>query len=146
MKKSGGGVLYGSIAVLGVAAAVFPLAIYRFVESAGMDAMDGMAMTMACEKACFAEVFVGAAIAIVALVSFFIENAKLNAVGSSLLLVGGIATIAVPSFVGLCESAQMACRLITAPTLTILGTAIIVLAAVRLISSVVAVRKTARAV
>jgi hypothetical protein len=146
MKKTPGRALYGIISVLGLAAAVIPLAIYRFVESAGMGEMDGMAMAMACETACFAEVFVGAAIAVIALASLFIKSPKIGITSSSLLLVGGVAAISVPSFVGLCESAQMACRTITAPTLTVLGTLIIVLAAVRLISSVITVRKASQAV
>ncbi|MDR3277745.1 MAG: DUF4418 family protein [Oscillospiraceae bacterium] len=144
MKRSKSKVLYGAIGLLGAAAAVFPLAIYHLVETAGMGGMHSMAMT--CERACVAETFVGAAIAVIAIASLFIKNAKLGVASSAVLLAGGIAAIAAPSLIGLCESEEMACRYITAPTLAILGSAIIVLSAARLVNGVIAVRKTAEAV
>ncbi|MDR3288805.1 MAG: DUF4418 family protein [Peptococcaceae bacterium] len=144
MKQSKNKVLYGVIGLLGAVAAVLPLAIYHFVETAGMSGMHGMAM--ACEKACIAEAVVGAAIVVIAIASLFIKNAKLGVASSAVLFAGGIAAIATPSFIGLCESEEMACRYITAPTLAILGAAIIVLSAARLVVGVVAVRKTTDAV
>jgi hypothetical protein len=144
MKQSKSKVLYGAIGLLGAAAAVFPLAIYHFVETAGMGGMHGMAM--ACEKACIAETVVGAAIAAIAIVSLFIKNTKLSVASAAVLLIGGVAAIATPSFIGLCESEEMACRYITAPTLAILGAVIILLSAVRFVTGVIALHGTADAV
>jgi hypothetical protein len=144
MKQSKSRLLYGAIGLLGAAAAVLPLAIYHLVETAGTSGMHSM--EMACEKACVAETFVGAAIAVIAIASLFIKNAKLSAASSAALLVGGVAAIAVPSLIGFCESKEMACRYITAPTLAILGSAIILLSAARFASGVIAARKTAEAV
>jgi hypothetical protein len=140
VKQAKGKALYGLIGILGIVAAVLPLAIYHFVETAGMK---GMAMD--CESACLAETFVGAAITAIAVVSLFIKNAKLSLAGSSALLAGGIATIAVPQLIGFCKSDQMACRYLTAPTLTVIGVAIIALALVRVVSGLIALRRTAAA-
>jgi drug/metabolite transporter (DMT)-like permease len=101
---------------------------------------------MACEKACVAEAVVGAAIAAIAVVSLFIKNSKLSVASSAVLLVGGVAAIAVPSFIGFCESEEMACRYITAPTRAILGSVIILLSAARFVTGVIALRRTADAV
>jgi hypothetical protein len=147
MKKSETGKkFYGVIAVLGAVVAAFPLAIYHFVETAGNSgghgmAMHGMAMSMMCETACVAATFVGAAIAVIAIVSLFLQNSKAKIASSAALLIGGVAAIAAPRAIGFCESSGMACRYITAPTLSILGSVIIVLAAVRLVSETLAVRK-----
>jgi hypothetical protein len=141
MKKTKGKLLYMVIGIFGAAAAVIPIGIYHLVETAGTHGMHAMPMTMACERACFAELFVGAAIAAIAIASMFVKNAKLNAAGSALLLTGGVAAIALPSVIGLCESETMACRYITAPTLTVLGAIIIILSLIRLVSDVMAIRE-----
>jgi hypothetical protein len=139
MKRTKGKSLYAVIGVLGAAAATIPPVIYHFVETAGMAGMRGMAMT--CERACFAETLVGAAIAAIAAASLFIKNTKLSAASSAVLLIGGAAAIATPSIIGLCESKAMACRYITAPTLTILGSAIIVLSMIRFAAGIIAIRR-----
>jgi hypothetical protein len=143
MQQSRNKILYGVIGLLGAAAAVLPLAIYHFVETAGMGGMHSMAM--ACEKACVAEAVVGAAITAIAVASLFVKNAKLSVASSAVLLIGGIAAIAVPSLIGFCESEEMACRYITAPTLAILGSVIIVLSVVRFVSGVIVLRGVADA-
>jgi hypothetical protein len=146
MKKTKDKLLYTVIGILGAAAAVIPLAIYHLVETAGAHGMRGMAMTaMACERACIAEAFAGAAITAIAIASMFIRNTKLSAASSAVLLASGAAAIAIPSLVGLCESEAMACRYITAPTLTVLGIVIIVLALIRLVSDIAAIRKAGAA-
>lgn len=144
MKKAKGKILYAVIGVLGAAAAIIPLAIYHFVETAGMAGMHRMAM--ACERACFAETLVGAAIAVIAVASLFIKNTKLSVASSAILLVGGVAAIATPSIIGLCESEAMACRYITAPTLAILGSAIIVLSIIRFATGIIAIHRASAAV
>jgi hypothetical protein len=146
MKKAKGKIIYGVIGVLGAVAAVLPLAVYHFVETAGTAGMHGMSMAMACEKACIVETLVGAAIVIIALASLFVKNAKSGVAGSAALLIGGVAAIATPSLVGLCESEEMACRYLTAPSLAILGSAIVVLALAKLITGIIAAGKTADAV
>jgi hypothetical protein len=103
-------------------------------------------MAMACERACFAETLVGAAIAAIAVASLFIKNEKFSVASSAALLVGGVAAIATPSIIGLCESEAMACRYITAPTLTILGSAIIVLSIIRFTTGIIAIRRASAAV
>jgi hypothetical protein len=139
-QKSKSKVLYGAIAGLGAVTAVFPFAIYHLVETAGSEAM-----AMACESACIAEALVGAVIALIAIASLFIQNAKLGLSASAALLAGGVAAIAVPQLIGFCKSEEMACRYITAPTLAILGSAIIVLAGVKLVTGALALRRSVTA-
>ncbi|MDR1021532.1 MAG: DUF4418 family protein [Synergistaceae bacterium] len=148
MKLSKSKALYGVIGALVAAAATIPLAIYHFVEMAGMKGMHRMpmAMTMDCERACMMEAVVGAAIVVISIASLFLKNAKLSAASSAMLLVSGIAAIAVPHAIGLCKSEEMACRYITAPTLAILGSAIIVLSLVRLTADVIVIRRASGAV
>jgi hypothetical protein len=147
-KEVKGKALYVAIGILGVVAAVLPLAIYHLVETAdtGMGMKMGMKMSMACETACTVETFVGAAIAVVAVISLFIKNLKLSIAGSAVLLVGGVATIAVPSLIGFCKSEEMACRYITEPTLTVIAVIISLFAVIRLVSGVLAIRKAAEAI
>lgn len=98
---------------------------------------------MKCEAACTAEAIVGAIIAVIAIASLFVKNPKLSVASSAVLLVGGVAAIAVPRVIGFCESMDMACRYITAPTLAIIGSAIIVLALAKIVSDLLVLRKRA---
>jgi hypothetical protein len=140
--KAKANVLYGVIGVLGAIAAILPLAVYHLIETAGSGGMSGMhGMAMACEKTCTAMTVIGAVIVLIAIISLFFKNTKLNIGSSVLLLAGGIAEITAPKAIGLCKSADMACNYLTAPTLAILGSLIIVLSAVKLISGAVALRK-----
>jgi hypothetical protein len=140
--KSKVSILYGVIGVFGTAAAILPLAVYHLIETAGSSGMSGMhGMAMACEKTCTAMTVIGAVIAVIAIVSLFLKNTKLSIGSSALLLVGGVAEIIAPKAIGLCKSSDMACNYLTAPTLAILGSLIIVLSVVRLISSAVVLRK-----
>ncbi|MDR2650208.1 MAG: DUF4418 family protein [Clostridiales bacterium] len=141
MKRVKGKILHIVIGALGAAVAMIPLAIYNLVEIAGMHGM-----AMACERACVAETFVGAAIAAIAVASLFVKNAKLSVASSAMLLAGGVAAIATPSIIGLCESEAMACRYITTPTLAILGSAIIALSIIRLATGILAIRRASAAV
>ena len=140
MKKVKGRAILTVIGVLGAAVSTLPLTVYRFVETAGMHRMS---MGMACEKACLTETVVGGVVTAAAVFSFFAKNGKINAVSSAILLAGGIAAIVTPSFIGLYKGKEMACRYITAPTLTVLGSAIIILVLIRIISSLIESRKTA---
>jgi len=140
--KSKVNVLYVVIGVLGAIAAILPLAVYHLIETAGSSGMSGMhGMAMACEMTCTAMTVIGAVIAVIAIVSIFFKNTKLSIGSSALLLAGGVAEIIAPKAIGLCKSPDMACKYLTAPTLAILGSLIIVLSVVRLISSAVALRK-----
>jgi hypothetical protein len=56
------------------------------------------------------------------------------------LFAGGVAAIAAPRAIGFCAHANMACRYLTAPTLTLLGAAIAVLAAAKLVGGIAALR------
>ncbi|MDR2665744.1 MAG: DUF4418 family protein [Oscillospiraceae bacterium] len=135
---------FAVIGALGIAAATIPYAVYRLIETAGgggMPAMRGMTMSMDCQDACAAAAAVGAAVAAVAIAAMFFKSIKLRLGGSIALLAGGAAVIAVPRIAGFCESAGMACRYITEPTLAILGGAIIALSAVRTASAALALRK-----
>jgi hypothetical protein len=143
MKRTQGRALSAAIIALGVAVAIVPLAIYNLIETADMHGMHGMAM--ACEGVCTASAVMGAGIAVAAAASLIFKNAKLGLTASTTLLVGGVAVIVVPRVIGFCESADMACRYITEPTLAILGSAIIVLSLVRLVTGVVAIRKASEA-
>jgi hypothetical protein len=100
---------------------------------------------MTCEKACVAAAVVGAVTAIVAIASLFFKKPKLSVCGSAALLAGGVAAIVVPRSFGFCAHGDMACRYITAPTLAILGGAIVILSIVRLISDLLAFRKPSAA-
>lgn len=146
-KRTRGRALYAVIGVLGVAAGVIPFAVYRLVETAGdnampgMRGMPGMVMAMDCEKACVAAAVVGAAVAAAAIVSIFFKKTGLRLCGSAALLAGGAAVIVVPRIVGFCDSADMACRYITEPTLAILGAAIVALSAARAVSDILAARR-----
>jgi hypothetical protein len=141
MQKSKGRIIYLIIGALGVVAAVMPLSVYHFIEMASAHNMGGMSMSMACQSACAASVVIGAVIAAVAILSLFGKNTKLEIGSSALLLVGGVAVIVAPRILGFCSGADMACRYLTAPTLTLLGAAIIVLSAVRLVGCVLTIRR-----
>jgi hypothetical protein len=138
MKQSKSKVLSGAIIALGAVVAVLPLTIYHFVETAGMH---GMAMS--CETACIAETVIGAVIVVVAAISLFLGNARIGVGTSAVLLAGGVAAIAAPRIIGLCDMPDMACHLITLPTVTIAGAAIILLALLKLIAGAVALRRPA---
>jgi hypothetical protein len=140
MKRLQSKALSVAIIALGAVVAVLPLTIYHFVETAGMH---GMAMS--CETACIAETVIGAVIVIVAAASLFLGNAKLGVGASAVLLAGGIAAIAAPRLIGLCDMPDMACHLITLPTVTIVGAIIIILALARLIAGAIALRSAAGA-
>ncbi|GHV09136.1 hypothetical protein FACS1894217_12740 [Clostridia bacterium] len=129
------------IGVLGLVAAILPLTIYHLVETAG--GMEGMHMAMDCQAACTAEVFVGAAIAAIAVLSLFIKDLKISLGGSALLLVGGVSAIAVPNLIGFCKSEEMACRYITQPTLTVIGVLIIALSLGKIATGIIALRRSA---
>jgi len=132
---------YGVVAALGAAAAVIPLYVYHFVEAVGMH--HGTAME--CEAACIAATAAGGATAAAAITGLFLRGGKANVAASSVLLAGGVATAAVPQFIGFCASEHMACRYITAPTLAILGAAIIFLSIIQLASGIINARRTAAA-
>ncbi|MDR3270503.1 MAG: DUF4418 family protein [Peptococcaceae bacterium] len=142
-KSAHGKVIFSVIAALGAIAAVFPLAIYYLVETAGSHSMHGMPMAMACEKACIAATMIGAVITVIAIAALFVQNAFLSIGMSVTLLIGGVAAIAVPRFIGFCTSADMACRYLTVPTLGILGGAIIVLSVVKLAKGTWTLRRSA---
>lgn len=147
MKKSKGKILYGVIAILGLSAAILPLTIYRYMETASMkmdDAHMGNAH-MDCFAACLAGTIIGAAIAVIAAASLFFKNIKLEVSSSAALFTGGFALIIVPRILGFCAHEDMACRYITAPTLAILGCAVIILSLVRLVSGALAIRKASAA-
>ena len=147
MKKSKGKILYGVIAILGLSAAILPLTIYRYMETASMK-MDDAHMSnahMDCFAACLAGTIIGAAIAVIAVVALFFKNTKLEVSSSAAQFTGGFALIIVPRILGFCDHEDMACRYITAPTLAILGCAVIILSLVRLVSGVLAIRKASEA-
>jgi hypothetical protein len=137
--KEKSNVLYGIIAVLAAAVAVIPFSVLKLIETKGMH---GQGMKMACETTCLIATVLGAALVVVAVVSLFVKNVKVNVGGSAFLLAGGIGVIIVPHVFGLCKAADMACRYITLPTLSILGGAIIVLSLARLVSLALFLRKT----
>jgi uncharacterized membrane protein YhdT len=139
MAKKKGKALTIAIGALGAVAAVLPPAIYHFVETKGMHGM-----TMACEKACIAGTVIGAVVIAVAIVSLFLKSAQLSAGAAGVLLAGGAATIAAPRALGFCEMADMACRLITAPTLLVLGVLIILLAGIKLAGDIRSLRLTSQ--
>jgi uncharacterized membrane protein YhdT len=141
MKQSKSKVINGTILALGAVVAVLPLTIYRFVETAGMH---GMAMS--CETACIAETVIGAVIVIVAVVSLFFKSARFGVGTSAVLAAGGVAAIAAPRVIGLCDMPDMACHLITLPTVTIAGAAIIILALLKLAAGAAVLRRPADAV
>jgi len=126
------------IVALGAAAAILPLAIYHLVETAG-----GHGMAMACERACIAGTAIGASVAVIGALSLFVKNPKLGVGASGALLAGGVATIAVPRAIGFCEMADMACRLVTAPTLLVIGVLIILLSAAKLLGQIRSLRRSA---
>jgi hypothetical protein len=142
MKAVKGKTLFIVIAILGAAAAVLPLVIYSAIETASMHMGDAR---MQCYSACVAETIIGVVIALIALGSLFLKSSRLSLTSSAALLVGGIAAIVVPRALGFCEHEAMACRYITAPTLAIIGSAIIILSAVKLSSGILAIRKSASA-
>ena len=94
---------------------------------------------------CLAGTIIGAAIAVIAAASLFFKNIKLEVSRSAALFTGGFALIIVPRILGFCAHEDMACRYITAPTLAILGCAVIILSVVRLVSGVLAIRKASAA-
>lgn len=128
------------IVALGAAAAILPLAIYHLVETAGGH---GVAMAMACERACIAGTAIGVSVAVIGALSLFVKNPKLGVGASGALLAGGVATIAVPRAIGFCEKADMACRLVTAPTLLVIGVLIILLSAAKLLGQIRSLRRSA---
>jgi hypothetical protein len=143
MKQATSKVLFGVIGIFGTAAAVIPLIIYYFVEANSMN-MNGMAVNSAamdCFGACVAATVIGATVAAIAIVSVFAGNGKLSIGSSAALLAGGVVLIALPQAIGFCKNAEMPCRMITAPILAILGSVIIMLSAVRLLSGIIAARK-----
>ncbi|MDR0814005.1 MAG: DUF4418 family protein [Oscillospiraceae bacterium] len=145
MNQTKGRTLDIFLLLLGLATAIIPLTIYHLVETGGMGAMGGMAMDMECKSACEAETIVGAAITVIAAASLFIKKIKLKLASSLVLILGGVAAIITPRLVGLCTSDEMACRYITAPTVTVLGILIIVLAAAKLLSGVLILHRSALA-
>jgi hypothetical protein len=140
--KEKSNVLYGIIAFLAAAAAVIPIAVLKLIETAGSHHGHGMAMKMACETTCNVSAVLGAALAAIAVVSIFVKNAKLSIGGCALLVAGGIGVIIVPRVFGLCSAADMACRYLTAPTLSVLGSLIIVLSLARLVLQVISLGKS----
>jgi hypothetical protein len=140
-RKTSGKTLLGAIALLGIATGALPLTIYRLKETASMSMSMRMSMPMACYNACISAALIGAAVALVALVSLFVKNAKWNAPASVLLFVGGVAAITIPKLHGYCVHEAMACRTITEPTLLALGVAIAVLSAIKLAGAITDIRR-----
>lgn len=130
-------------AILGAAAAVIPLTIYNLVEvkSTNMAGMSMSSHVMRCFGACVAATIIGAFIVIVGTLSFFQRGSTLSLTGSVVLAVSGLALIVVPQLLGFCTGDEMPCRTITAPTLAILGSTVFLLSAIRLVSSIVQIRK-----
>jgi len=128
--------LYGVIGVLGVFIAIIPFAVYRLIEMAGNHGH----MAMACVAANRAAAGTGAVIAAIVIIFPFARNIRNMAV-SALLAACGIAAVAVPRIFPLCGSADMACRYLTKPTLTVLGSAIITLSLALLAGHLVSRRR-----
>lgn len=120
-----GKILYFIIGVLGVMAAIIPLTVYHFIEMAGRDDH----VTMACHTANRTAAGIGVVIAVVVFIFPVLKNIKNMAV-SVLLLASGIALFAVPRVFRLCGSVDMPCRYLTKPTLTALGSMIVILSLV----------------
>ena len=131
-----GKILYGIIGILGAITAIIPLTVYHFIEMAGSHEH----MAMACHTANGVATVVGVVIVSVVIIMMFFRKTN-NAVVPVLPLTGGIAVCAVPRIFRLCASMDMACRYLTKPTLTLLGSAIIILSLVLLVRQVVSGRK-----
>jgi len=124
--------LYGIIGILGLAAAVIPLTVYHFIEMADFDPNAALECHnadktgMLCHSAIVAATVTGIVItALVVVFPFFLKIA--NIAVSALLLSGGIAVYAAVRVFPLCSSVKLACRYLTKPVLTSLGSAIIIL-------------------
>ena len=150
MKSSGRKVLYGIIGILGAAAAVLPLMVYHCIEMADFDPNAALECHtadqsgMVCHSAVVAAAVTGIVIAaLVIVVPFLLKIA--NIAVSALMLAGGIAVYAVPRVVPLCSSARLACRYLTKPVLTSLGSTIILLSLALIAVQLIMIRKAVTA-
>jgi hypothetical protein len=113
-----------ALGVLGAVVAFLPITINRLYESsAGMGGMEGgHAMVMACETTVKAELAAGVAILALAVLSLIIKSKRARITISLLLFAGGLLALLFPTaWTGVCEGADMACRMITLPTLIVIS-------------------------
>jgi uncharacterized membrane protein len=92
---------------------------------------------MACDVTWKAEIAVGAAIIVLAILHIRATTEKKKNVTSVLLLLGGLSALLFPTaWTGVCKSADMACRMITLPSLIVLSILIIVFALIHPVRSI----------
>ena len=150
MKKPKGKILYGIIGILGAVAAVIPLTVYHFIEmadfdpNAALECHNAYNTGMLCHTAVVAAAVAGIVIAaLVVLLPFLFKIA--NIAVSALLLSGGAAVYAAPRVFTLCSSTRFACRYLTKPVLTSLGSAIIILSLALIAVQFISIRKVSLA-
>ncbi len=85
---------------------------------------------MACHYTAQAELGIGAAIAVLAVIGLFVDG-KVRAGISITNIMLGVLTIAVPTMlIGVCKGAMMHCHMVTMPVLIVLGALLIVVSAI----------------
>jgi hypothetical protein len=117
------------VAALGVVVAIVPTLIYQTYE-----AMPDM--TMQCLATAHAEIATGAGLAVVGILYFLAKRPQTRLILS--VLVAAIAALALlfpTNWTGLCESARMACHMITLPVLIVSVVVLWVLAAAGILTS-----------
>ena len=130
-------ILFGIIGVLGAAVGILPLSVYHFIEMAGRS--DHTAM--ACHTANQTATVIGIGIAAIVIIGPFILK-KTHVFISALLGAGGIAVLAVPQTFDVCPSVDMACRYLTMPSLTMLGSLIIILSIILIAAQAIAMSRS----
>jgi len=110
-----------AIAALGAVTAIVPISVYNAYEAMPH-------MVMKCLVTSYAEIAVGAAIAVLGVLYFLFQNARRRLIVSAAVAVLAALSLLFPTnFTGLCESEMMACRMITFPVLLV--SAILIFAA-----------------
>jgi uncharacterized membrane protein len=137
--KAKGRVIGVALAVLGGAVVIAPLAVNRLVENAGAH---GMSMPMACDLTARAEIFVGAAILALAILHLALKARRAKIATSVLLALGGLSALLFPTvWTGVCAQHDMACRMITLPSLIVIGILVIIFALIYPVSEIAEIAK-----
>ncbi|MDR0885759.1 MAG: DUF4418 family protein [Clostridiales Family XIII bacterium] len=130
MSKSIGklGIFFG---IIGLIIAIVPSAVYQTYEN--MD-MGGMHMAMACKATASAEVVTGLVIFALGLVYIFVKNVKVRLGASFANILAAATAILLPTaFTGICKGHEMACNVITKPSLIVAGILLIIGSAIGVI-------------
>lgn len=101
------------IILIGLAVAIVPIAVYQAYEA--MPTME-----MKCLLAAQAAIVIGAGIAVLGILYFFLPSPLGRLIVAGLAAVAAVLSLLLPTqFAGLCEQAHMSCNMITLPVLIV---------------------------